>query len=288
MLKINLLPPYIYERKQIRVAIVGAVILFAVVTAGMLFWSATVTKQKNDLQAKVTELEDHQKRVEQIAADRLAEEAKIPIYNTKVQYIKGIMAYNVEAPRLYEDLAKYTYNKIVYSSVGVNGSTLTISAHAKSVGDCGRYLLNMYRAQHLFSAVSISGVPGWPAGKGGSAGGGMMGGGMMGGGMSGMPGMPGMPGMGGGMPGMGGGMPGMGGGASAQATDPTKGFDFTVTCTLVKPITPPTYGGGGGAASASPMGGMMGMMPGMAGPGGMAGAGMMPGGSVPAPKGGAK
>ncbi|MHB0999326.1 MAG: PilN domain-containing protein [Armatimonadota bacterium] len=285
MLKINLLPKYIYERRNVRKMILLFGVIFIAVAAGMVAWIFQLSSKERLLTDQVSKMEIEAEAVKALEAEVTAEQAKIPPIEAKYQYVKDVLNYNEKLPALYEQVARYTYNRIEYRSMNASGGQLQISAHARSVGDCGRYLLNMYRAGHLFSSVSISSVPGWPAGRSGGGGGGMMGG-MMGGMPGGMPGgmmggMPPMPGMMGGMPG---GMPGMTGGSAASTASAADGFDFTVTCALVQPITAPAYipgGAGAGAQGGAGMtggmpGGMPGMMPGMT-------PGMMPGSGAPAP-----
>lgn len=221
MLRINLLPPHIYERRRVRKAIVAFSFLFLVVLFGMLTWWFMLTKKQNDLQLQVNDMEQKAQEVRMLQDEIAKEQARIASTRAKVEFIEAVMEYNLEYPKLYEELAKYTYSRMLYRSIQPAGNQLTIQAHARTLGDCGRYLMNMYRATHLFSSVSISGVPGWPQqGEGG------------------------------------GGLPG--------------GFDFTVTCTLVKPITPPTYTGVAQAASSGVAPGVPGgpspMPPGAAGP----------------------
>lgn len=251
--------------------------IFLVCAAAMAAWIFKLSVTERNLTDLVAKTEAEAKRVEALQAEVAAAQAKIPPVKAKTDYIKEVLNYNEVLPKLYEDITKYTYNRIEYKSINASGQQLSISAHARTIGDCGRYLLNMYRAGHLFRSVSISAIPGWPAGSTGSSGGGMMGG-MMGGmptmpgGMTGgmLGGMPPMPGMNAGSTG------GISGGNSSKSTI-SRGFDFTVTCALVKSISAPAYVKGGSAdatgGAASPMGGMPGMMPGAAGgmPGGMPG-----------------
>ncbi len=296
MLKINLLPSYIYEKRSVRRAIFMFSVLFVACAVGMIFWWIMLRNTERNLNVRVTDMEAKAGQVATLQQQVDAATAKIPPYEAKVKFIEDLQAYNVKVPKLYEDLAKYTYAKILYKSVQPAGTTLTIQAHANSIGDCGRYLLNMYRAQHLFTSVSINegAIPGWPA-QGGSAtsaaGPGMMPGGpgaMPGMGRpslamgprpsgAGMPGMPGMPGMGA--------MPGMGGRSQVQAAASNTGIDFTVTCTLRDPITPPTYSQGTVEPdNATAMPGMPPGMPGM--PGRPTGPGMPgAGGASATPKG---
>lgn len=216
MLKINLLPAYIYERRRVRAAAIAFTIAFVAVLAGMLGWWLFLSNRQKELTVLVADMEMKAAEVTRIEQAAQAEENRIPIIQAKVDFIEAVMEYNLEIPKLYEEIAKYTYGRIQLNSMQASGGTVTIQAHARTLGDCGRYLMNMYRATHLFNSVTISGVPGWPAGAGGQSGQ-MVSVGPYG---TNVPAPQSQP---------------FGGG---------QGFDFNVTCTMVKQITQPAYTGG--------------------------------------------
>ncbi|MDI6828651.1 MAG: hypothetical protein QME62_09225 [Armatimonadota bacterium] len=164
MLKINLLPPYIFERRKVRQAAFIAVLAFMMVLGGMLAWWYTLNKARADLQLQVQEMEARRDEVVALQKRVEAEEAKIPPIQQKLDFIDGLLKYIDAIPNLYEELARYTYARIRYTSIKPSSDTLSIEAYARSLGDCGRYLLNMYRASHIFSSVTISSVPGYPSG----------------------------------------------------------------------------------------------------------------------------
>jgi hypothetical protein len=133
------------------------------------------------------------------------------------------MFYNGKAPALYEELARFTYEKIRYREIALNETDMAIQAYAPSLADAGRYLLNLYRATHIFSQVSMSAVPGYS-----SAG-------------TGAEGAVGPP--------------------LASSRPGSRGFDFTISCKLTQPLTPPAYGatevaGQAGAAGVPPAPGL--------------------------------
>jgi len=213
VLKINLLPPYIYERRKIRQTTFLFGLIFMLVLGCMVTWWVMLGKKESNLEIYVAEMEQKADQVKALKELVRAEEAKIPPVEAKVDFIEGVMAYNVKVPNLYEELAKYTYTRVLYRSVSPSNNQLTIQAYARSVGDCGRYLLNLYRASHIFRSVAISEVPGYPTGGGEAAG------------------------------------PALfaetGTAELAQLTVLPRGFEFTVTCTLVEPIVVPTYSAAG-------------------------------------------
>jgi hypothetical protein len=188
VLKINLIPKYIYEKRKARQLVILFVVLVLGVGAGMFGWFAVLNKQKQEITVQVADMEQKKAEVDALTAEAAAEEGKAPPMQSKVSFVEGVMNYNNEYPKLYEELSRYTYSRVLYKSIEpATGTQLKIGARARSVGDCGRYLMNMYRASQLFSSVTIDAVPTYN-----------------------------------------GDLPGT--------------FDFNVTCTLVKPITAPTYG----------------------------------------------
>ena len=210
MLKVNLLPAYIYERRKVRKASIGFVVLFVAVVLGMLAWWTMLNSKQKALEVQVADMEMKAQEVTRLEQEAQAEENKIPIIQAKVAFIEALMDYNLQAPKLYEELAKYTYSRVLYRSIQPASNQLMIEAHARTLGDCGRYLMNIYRATHLFNSVVISGVPGWPKA---SSGGGAV-------------------------------TPVVSPWVSApEQAGALSGFNFQVTCTLVQQIIPPIYGG---------------------------------------------
>jgi len=191
VLKINLLPRYIFERRKVRQAAFLAGLAFVVVLGGMLGWWFTLNKARADLQVRVQDMEARRDEVTALQKRVESEEARIPPIQQRLDFIDGLLAYTDKIPDLYEEVARYTYGRVLYRSIQPAADSLTIQAYSRSLGDCGRYLLNMYRASHIFSSVTITAVPGYPS----------------------------------------------------DVTRGGEGFEFTVTCRLVTPITPPRYGG---------------------------------------------
>lgn len=163
MLKINLLPPYIFERRKVRQTafLFGLIVVLAF--GGMVGWIFMLSRKEADLKARFAVMDAAAKQVLALEDTIKAEEAKIPPIKDRMDYFKAVTAYNEKFPAVYEELVKYTYERVLYRSITPSNSQLTIAAHAKSLGDCGRYLLNIYRARHLFSNVTISAVPGYPS-----------------------------------------------------------------------------------------------------------------------------
>ena len=317
MIKINLLPSNIFEARAIkRVIALFAIILIAVVAVSLVM-TQKLNKESADLQQQTKVAADLKQQADTLASQASSLLAQIAPIESKIKFIDDVKAHNLVYPKLYEELAKFTYKKIIYSSLQSDGSALTITAYTPSLKDTGRYLLNMYRATHIFSSVTISGVPGYPY-AGAAPGGGGVG---IPGGMGGMaapamaPALPGPTGAGFGqqssmsrvptvdsqgqslavsMTGGPGGYeapPGGFGGTTYGGIDAISagvgkaeqkqntGFQLTVTCRLANPIIAPAAPGTGTGQAMPGMGGMPGGMPGGTSP--IPGSSPIPGGPRP-------
>src|SRR5215208_1956444 len=100
MLKINLLPSYIYERKKIRAAWAVVVALILLEIAALAMFQAQQIGKEADLIRQVEADERRANEVQQLVSQAAAERAKIDPIRAKVQYIKDILAFNLVRPRL--------------------------------------------------------------------------------------------------------------------------------------------------------------------------------------------
>jgi hypothetical protein len=221
MIKINLLPPYVFERQIVqRLMMAFAALLVIIVIAGALARSQLSSKLA-DLEQQLATTKITEAQVVSNQSQASAERAKIGPITQKVTFIQSVLDHNLEGPALYEQLTRFTYEKVRYRSITLSDTTMEIDAYAPSLSDAGRYLLNLYRATDLFSSVTMSAVPGYSADSGGGqqivsqikvA---------------------------------------RGGATMAIPRAPVRGFDFKVTCVLAHPLSIPAYGGATSAATGS-------------------------------------
>ncbi|MEN6372042.1 MAG: hypothetical protein ABFD64_08520 [Armatimonadota bacterium] len=268
MIKINLLPPGIFEARVIKRLIVLFSFIVVAIVAGCMYYTSTVNKATAGYKAETAIATDWKNKADAYKSQADSKIASIAPIDAKLQFVAQVDSFNNVYPKFYENLAQYTYHKVTYSQIAVStDGKVTISATAPSLSDAGRYLLNMYRATDLFSNVSISGVPGYPAN---SSGGSLSGGGMAlnstplssatpalsqsGGGLALAGGQaPELPGLS--SSGIRGGLRGIGAVASGISRSQAKhtGFSFTVSCTIKDPsILIPPSAPGGGSASGTP------------------------------------
>lgn len=276
MLRINLLPAYIAERRKTKTAIFASTALFALVCAGLLFVFMTTSAAVTAKEQEATDEEAKQAAVEAIKSKTTQILSQIQPLQDKVDFVKNVRFNNTLAPRIYTNAAKYTIRQVEYNSMKVSGNTLTIGGFVsgengkgdasgkQSVQNFGRYLITFFGNPDI-TALSVAGLPGYPSPATGTGTGTNTGGGF--------PGFPGGGGQGGpragGIPGgltPGGDFPGGSPGSSAALGQlPGRpGFPFTATATLKRSVTTPTVpasaGGGSTTTAGGPSGGPVGTL----------------------------
>ncbi len=249
IIKINLLPHTIDQKRVVRnTAILMGVILLLVIGAGVAY-SVKLQTKVEEMEKLAAETEAWKARVENIQKQAQEVRSQTEPIKQKLEFINKVLQYNLEFPKLYEEIAKWTYAKVQLMSLQCDGQQVVMQAYVKRLDDLGRYLLNMYRAVDLFTEVTISGIPGYKqeAGQtGGTSGIQPLVGGQISGSMAPLAGIQAI----------------QAGVQRAEAAGyAPSGITFTVTCKLKKPIVAPQFGGAAQAGQpgvpGAPMGGPM-------------------------------
>lgn len=163
IIKINLLPRTVNAKVVVRNTALVFAVLFVAIVAGGFTYTSHLRNSVEEWKAAADQKEQWEARVKSIEGQASQLRSSIKPIQDKLAFIDAVLAYNNQYPDLYGEIAKWTYERVMYSSMACdNGSEVKITAMAKTVDDVGRYLLNLYNATDLFSEVSISGIPGYP------------------------------------------------------------------------------------------------------------------------------
>lgn len=263
MLKLNLLPPNIYEPRKKRTWFAVFVVIWLVLAGGLIAWQLSLVNLKTQKSEELQQQEAIVRQVEQTEQEAQNTRALVSPLLTRVQLADEVFKYNKQFPSLYRQVRRWTIDSVRYDNMGVaQGMVLQAQAVTRDLDEMARYLQVMLQCP-LFTGVSISwGIAGTTATTG--AGG------------FGAPSSP--------YGAYGGGLPGAGTGQLGAQQTP-QGIIFTVAATLREPLMNPVQQvlqqlamGMGGMGAAGGMGGPMMGGPMMGGPmmgGPMRGAPMM-------------
>jgi len=299
MLRINLLPPYIYDREKKIPFIIGSLALIPLTLVLMLMWGAKAQSELDEAKKRQSDAQEQKTQYDKFVSDINAEHATVAATKQKEDFVANSIKYNDSWPEVYTAMRDVTSPKVLLKSMYVSDDrkSINFTGWCPVEEDLVRWWMYLRAQSAMFTDVHFR-LPDhpWPpkaeASAGGAGGGMMMGGsggsamssgGMMtsGGGSLGPPPggamAPGISGMmmggSGGMMGPGGGSFGGGGSSDAvgeEEIEGRKGIKFTASATLKNPlaggIATPVWGTAGAAsAGGSGVGGMMPM-----GSGGMA------------------
>jgi hypothetical protein len=163
MLRINLLPAYIAERKKTRTAIILASLLWLLVLgAGLGYFFGVLNPQVAQKEQDANDMQTKGDAVTTFASETDALRQKIGPIKEKVDFVEQVRFHNKIRQRIFRNAARYTYRKVEYNAMSVNGNVLTVSAFVKNLSDLGRFYITMFGNPDV-TAVSIQGSPpGWP------------------------------------------------------------------------------------------------------------------------------
>jgi hypothetical protein len=157
MLRINLLPAYIAERRKTRLAIFLSSLLFLGITGLLLAYHfgsvaparAAASQRAADEEAAAARVNDLNTQIQAVP------------FTDKVNFVRNVWFHNTVRSKVYRNAARYTDPAVEYSSMAANGTTLSMNAFVRSLDDLGRFYITMFGNPDV-NAVSISGIPGYP------------------------------------------------------------------------------------------------------------------------------
>jgi hypothetical protein len=292
MLRINLLPPYIYEGSKRRNVYVLWVVLLLAAVGGLIYWKVQLSNEAERIAQATRDLEPTAKKADDTqtkATNLIASNAAL---KAKADFVRNSNTHDRETyQNVLGGINNYTITRVLYSSVVPAGQTVQLAAYAPSLSDVGHYMMAMEKNPQVVNvSIAMNSIPSFPLQEAPAArqqigfqgfGGGGGGGGPAAGQMTGPTSM--MASGQGALRGRRGGDAGAGAGGAQQVAQGNRppgggGHDFTVTLALKNPIPPaPSYGGGGGGVGGGGggiPGGTAGMVPGGGKMGGGSGAGM--------------
>ena len=162
MLRINLLPSYVSQRRLTKRLVVAFAALFILCVLAPLAIYASMVHHLNDVSAQADSAEAGKKITDARKAQAAAAIASIKPIQDKLDFVTAVHAYNRQQVALYNTLADTSpKSSLIYTDASYTASTMSIKAYSPSVGVVGRYLQAMYQEPD-FQTVAVDKVPGYP------------------------------------------------------------------------------------------------------------------------------
>lgn len=166
MLRINLLPPYIYEgAKRRNVTVLWVVILLAVI-GGLVFAKMNIDKETQnwkDEEGKITQRANDADRMAQDATTINGQSATI---RGKADFVRNAQKHDTTTyQEVLTNIARYTWPRVLYDGVKPDVQAVTLPAYAPTLSDVGHYMIYMERNPNISRVdVQIASIPGFPSG----------------------------------------------------------------------------------------------------------------------------
>jgi len=162
MLRINLLPSYVNQRRLARRLMIGFSFGFLLCLLVPLAYYLTLENDLKIISAKADDAEAGKRITDSRKAQAAAARTGVKPTQDKLDFVFAVDAYTRQWVALYNTLADSSpRSTLIYTDASVTGPTMTIKAYSPSVADVGRYLQAMYNEPD-FKDVGVDKVPGYP------------------------------------------------------------------------------------------------------------------------------
>ncbi|MGI4788154.1 MAG: PilN domain-containing protein [Janthinobacterium lividum] len=162
MLRINLLPSYVTQRRLTKRLVPVFIFLFALSVAAPLTGYFYLHSKLTTLTQQANDAVSGKAITDSLKADAVTTLGQVAPIQAKLQFVDAVNAYILKWIALYNRLADTTpKSSFIYTGAQVTGPTMAIKAYTPSVEEVGRYLQVMYHEPD-FLTVAVDKIPAYP------------------------------------------------------------------------------------------------------------------------------
>lgn len=162
MLRINLLPSYVQQRRLTKRLVLPFVLLFLACLAAPLAAYFYLHGKLVTLTQNADDAVTGKGKTDALKAEATTTIAQVGPIQQKLQFVIDVDAYARKWISKYNTLAETTpQSSFLYTGASITGPTMAIKAYSPSVEEVGRYLQVMYHEPD-FSTVAVDHIPAYP------------------------------------------------------------------------------------------------------------------------------
>lgn len=166
MLRLQLLPDYVFEGARVRRAIIICVVIF-LIDVGITHWwvastkyaLANMTNQGEVAKGFETQTKDLEGKIAAVAAE-------VAPIDAKRDYMLALKDHGDIWPQKMRQVAPFIYNRVELLSARLTPEAVELSVRTKTTDDVARMLMQLKRgyAAGLFApdSINVTGLTGWP------------------------------------------------------------------------------------------------------------------------------
>jgi hypothetical protein len=166
MLRINLLPPYIYEGAKRRNVTVLWVVILLLVIGGFVYAKTTIDSQTADLRRQEQETQPKATEALNMASEAGRIKSDSQVIVGKANFVRNAVSHDRSVyQELLTNVARYTWPKVMYDGIRPEAQSVTLPAYAPTLRDVGHYMIYMERNPKISRVdVAINSIPSFPSG----------------------------------------------------------------------------------------------------------------------------
>lgn len=166
MLKLQLLPDYVFEGDKIKRNVIVCTVILILVVGATLKWLQITQHKLDNMTNQAQVASGFEGQIKSIDSEIAAVAAEIKPFDDKREYMNTLKDFGDIWPERMRDVCKFIYNRAEVLSASLTTTGVQLSVRTKTTDDVARLLMDLKQAYAagLFreGTLQVSGLTGWP------------------------------------------------------------------------------------------------------------------------------
>jgi hypothetical protein len=159
MIKINLLPPHVVERRKVRSLAILLLAVLLLEIGGFFFYYSTLVQTEKKKQAELKKVTADAQNVLNLDAAAQAEIAAAGSAQTNLTWYDGNNQHNAKIADSLSKINEYIYAKMTIRSLNLNGAQVSIQGSTKNLDHIAAAYLNLLRCPYITPPRGVTFTP---------------------------------------------------------------------------------------------------------------------------------
>lgn len=166
MLRLQLLPDYIFETERVIRALIICGVTFVIVVIGTVKWLGSEKNKLENMKLQAAQATSYATEVKSYDDKIQKVKDEVKPYDDKRAYVESLRDFSGNWTRHMRMLSQYIYYRAEVTTATLTPAGFQLSVRTKSTDDVARLMMNLKRAYkaNLIAkdSLNISGLTGWP------------------------------------------------------------------------------------------------------------------------------
>lgn len=165
MIKINLLPGHVAERRKVRSLAKLVVFALLLEVIGLSYFVVRLVDKEKQLGEKYKDVHQSAEAVRAMEKTTQAEQAAAAPYKGAVGWYDSIIQQNAKIADTLVKVNEYIYARLTVRNLSVNGATVQLAGSTRDIDQVAKAYFNLLRSKYIQTgSVKLSGISGGGAG----------------------------------------------------------------------------------------------------------------------------